>query len=103
MNSTELRQLDAWIAENVMGFSTLCKRMPDGKISDFIIGDGSRFCPTIDPAAAMEVLKKCARKSCPLIQHGANEVYYISSMVAKSEAPTLELAICLFAKKLFEK
>jgi hypothetical protein len=72
---------------------------------------------TTDPAAAMEVLKKCAENQHVVtIEYAKNHLGNWQWMVAKlhcyssgySEdfctcAETLELAICQFARKLFSK
>lgn len=112
----ELRELDAWIAEHVMGL-VLCKRRPailnpnefvlsiPSKIVRARIGTGPtiNFQPTIDPAAAMLVLKHCIKSekgNLGLSMRGSGEGFGI---VAKHDVYelTLELAICLFAQKLF--
>jgi len=112
----ELRELDAWIAENVMGVIIVKVRCRDK--SEVICPDVKRY--TTDPAAAMEVLKKCGYK----IQgrdyprgfgHYFVRVYFAeiahewcvclgnekSDSSIYGQAETLEIAICLFAKKLF--
>jgi hypothetical protein len=156
MNEKEMRELDAWIAENVLGYRRTDN--PDDYTTDnttlfwhrneanyresVLIGKAythsgltkqygkemfshswTHYCPTTDSAAALEVLKKCAEKM-------PNAIVGIGSPMGKAdvistlpktaqgwvvgaigfrtnafdaEAPTLELAICLFAKKLFEK
>lgn len=68
--------------------------------------DLSYFKPTTNPAAAMDVLKKCIEKeSCDIrINFDSRRFYVYSAKVLTPEtATTLELAICLFAKKLFSK
>ena len=109
MTTQELRELDAWIAFNVMkwGYSNFYW-WNQGVILP--ITECPRF--TTDPAAAMAVLKKCAEKC----QHDVAivspvpkmwKVGYVSwddeTILGKEEAETLELAICLFAKALFEQ
>lgn len=114
------RELDAWIAMNVFGWvATTIKPHPtDNRAIAGVIysphGDydsgQSAYPPhyTTDAAAALEVLKKCHQALggtfvCIatlgdnfFIHHGHDE----NSM---TKAPTLELAICRFAKALFEK
>lgn len=109
MTANEMRELDAWIAENVMGREVdltnehLINRYKDG-------GKSVERLPqyTLDPAAAMMVLEKCLEKT------EADDLSYIGKVgdefivghePLKNEtiADTLLLAICLFAKKLFEK
>lgn len=126
MTDTELRELDAWIAENVMGYAWL--QPIGGRYTRFYlvspnnhkdlkpefvfhrksyrdedIENAPRY--TTDPAAAMEVLKKCSEKYSIKIGFDVNGKWFVSHYDAKFEgvirAETLELAICLFAKKLF--
>lgn len=153
MKTNELRELDAWIAENVMGWRWYCaigkaylfppwaferlnnfsvhwtagihekgwtrqqaKREPCKKLLTGSniegIGDDIEFPKySTDPAAAMDVLKKCFDKT------GQIEVFrtqihpfkfgvvgkWLPSADYECEAETLELAICLFAKKIFTK
>lgn len=150
MKTTELRELDAWIAENVMGWAWFRFRMkkintasnagkgydrwqqlippnekwhlqpkydaikqPQGMgryLEDETDYSSIKF--TTDPAAAMEVLKKCIEiYGAATIYGGATEpkVFTVhvanpkASKAAYVESETLELAICLFAKKLFGK
>ena len=82
MTDTELRELDAWIAERVMGWKTVkfinqLDNVGHGKpVAQFyhhpmegicisVPGQMNRiksFLPTTDPAAAMQVLEKCCAK-----------------------------------------
>lgn len=57
---------------------------------------------TTDPAAAMDVLKKIRDEGVVVAIHG-NILSQIGGKRLEVEAETLELAICLFAKKLFSK
>ena len=83
-----MNQLDEWIFDNLN-----CT--------------GSNQSPTRDPAAAMEVLKKCAARIDGTIRIGECAgrwlvMPYLSTPdELRDDFPTLELAICLFAKKLF--
>jgi hypothetical protein len=114
MSEQELRSLDAWIAEHVMGF--VKEPYPDetgwkDKAGKYL----NRFNPTIDPTAAIEVLKKCCdRKTvavvqakdggwqiCLLMLVGMTGAMGWPTQAIETEADTLELAICLFAKQLF--
>ncbi len=62
------------------------------------------FSPTVSPADAMEVLKKChQRTEVSLRMDGKTHQVFGSNSKAPIEAETLELAICKFAKKLFSK
>jgi hypothetical protein len=127
MTTQELRELDAWIAEHVMGWKKV------GLLADFTKGtficntsadclaedwkkDGrtATWKPTTDSAAAMEVLKMCAEKCCVKMRHQDLGLWCVWQHQFTGEmegaldnpegnATTLELAICLFAKKLFGK
>ena len=108
----ENRELEAWIAEHVMGY----EKCPPPDDTGWHDGDEyfHSFEPTSNPAAAMEVLKKCA---IILSEYDEEEYATISFEVPnvwavekcnclnslRAESSTLELAICRFAKKLFSK
>jgi len=104
MSDKELRELDAWIADEVFKRWML---NPEG------LGDAPKY--TTDPAVALGVLKKCAEKLCDdkafsdalMIQpNEAGNGWFVGPFSDDTkcvESPTLELAICLFAKKLFTK
>jgi len=122
MTTTELRELDAWIAENVMGLTQDYAILKYGHYyrpeargytrdineawrcnkqiaDDESKAEGCKAVPipfksyTTDPAAAMDVLKKCIEK----------DAYTTGSMIrgASEGFGKLELQICLFAKQLF--
>lgn len=125
----QIAELDAWIAEHVMGWRWLLITAtdklgsdqwyqlihpdekwpnrwqiqqvdgPDGKHPDYT--DLSCFKPTTDPAAAMQVLEKCvaARKNIHI--KWGDRCYCVWDGWFEAFAPTLPLAICLFAKKLY--
>lgn len=67
---------------------------------------------TTDPAAALEVLKRCL-PNIPLtveigvVHFGTEPSYFINrvdgNVCDRILAPTLELAICQFAKRLFDR
>ena len=117
MNEKELRELDSWIAESIMG----CKKvwiLRDLKDFTFIESKDSGvllllpssknilpFKPTTDPAAAMMVLEKCCEQekgtSIAIHKRGEWAVCSVGRTPNMSHAKTLPLAICLFAKKLF--
>ena len=129
MTTTERRELEAEIAVLVFGAERPLDKFYQSRYHPH--GDDSqsvRFskiagwvsCPkyTTDPAAAMEALKGCARMGhvVTIEYTGTNTRGETQWMVCKlhcyssgySEefctcADTLELAICLFAKKLFSK
>lgn len=123
MTSTELRELrelDAWIAEHVMGWHWLVNSSKTRFIREF---DGDRAAgseplwihwdetlprPTTDPAAAMLVLEKCMTYSANQFiywQRGGNHIVSMQHWNGDSsiESDTLPIAICLFAKALFSK
>lgn len=133
MTKKELRELDAWIAEHVMGYLWLWRiHYGDPLKAIFKSAESAseyandwqevtesnnpknRFAGwnsnvpfyTTDPAAAMEVLKKCL--DFTWIGFGkkltSENLYSLTDrMIIDSKSETLELAICLFAKKLFTK
>jgi len=109
MTTQELRELDAWIAEHVMGW------VPGSMSGLWKIGPSSfrNFHPTLLAADAMDVLKKCAEKYGKVLticSPCATEGWTIGTIdwetetvVDISEAQSLELAICLAAKQLFSQ
>lgn len=123
MTTQQLRELDAWHAEFVMryrkverwqelvaGSETFWIHPQDGlvlspaKFSHLM----RRFRPTTNPADSMALLKKCAEKvdqisithcgTWAVCEGDGNH----TEPVAEAEAETLELAIALFAKQLYE-
>lgn len=110
----ELRELDAWIAEHVMGMKCISKDGPrptSGTEDDYFVREwihASNSLPhyTTSRADAMAVLVKCLEKLAFGI---AIQNYPGGVSVSKkidgglnALAPTLELAICRFAKALFQ-
>lgn len=112
MTAKELRGLDVWIAEYVMGYRL---RESNGRMEvELPTDEGSKWCGlnliqnySTDPAAAMEVLKRIIQISKKTVCQGVctegfqvyhGGAYYIKTVVT---AETLELAIALFSKKLF--
>lgn len=120
MTDTEMRELDEWIAEHVLPEAKDCpmcegKGFNDVEKYDMVEQVDCMFCgtsgeqpfgPTTDPAAAMMVLEKCVDYV------GANQVSICKTVddfvvwcpygfKLDNYAPTLPLAICLFAKQLF--
>lgn len=132
MTPAELRELDAWIAEKVMGFkrgwwdcfaSTSPDEVTCGKIwvpaLEFVDDLKKPFHPTTDPAAAMMVLERCAENGIingdfklPVSIRRRGDLQWVVSENCEdapehefcivAEAPTLPLAISLFAKELFK-
>jgi len=109
----ELRELDAWIAEHVMGLVRHpCWYTHEHWEGVWRVPDGTKgfnkFRPTTDPAAAMAVLEKCAEVESPVsvatcFEAGTWSVFVGGHWDEKRSAETLPLAICLFAKALFSK
>ena len=122
MTTQELRELDAWIALNV---TKTLRKLSDEEYAAIVAWceeankdphpnlelttprryEGSCLKYTSDPAAAMEVLEKCAKQVGNVIEiFGNNKDGWVVSGkndAWESDADTLPLAICLFAKKLF--
>ena len=117
----QMRELDAWIAEHVMGWSRSPHVLQDGQIGfyqfshggiEVRVASGERlfsFSPTTDPAAAMLVLEKCYER-VGLIDMSRVKVAPFNFCIGatystglEAEAETLPLTICLFAKQLFSK
>jgi len=126
MTTNELRELDAWIAENVFGAhifksgrGSICARFHSNTNDEYerIIEsrhpwDGQSYNPTQCPMDAMDVLKKCAERRVIIelfinVQGkwtcGTQSVEMGSYQSAFSESETAELSICLFAKQLFSQ
>lgn len=127
MSEKELRELDAWIAEHVMGWHKV--KTGDNKSLCSVCGNGfgerhKHYVPDFhssttgsvpfyhsDPAAAMQVLEKCVNELCEQDQEetvsvGMEVPYFVvektnTSKSMRVEASTLPLSICLFAKQLF--
>jgi hypothetical protein len=146
MTTEEMREVDTWIAEHVFDFAWI----PSVGKTFYLVspGDWQAYKPefvqrglklshanivaerrvpfyTTDPAAAMDVLKKCAEKRAeaydphrpstydpyrpsaslvicaPCCDRSQWTVVDSEEMQIFGEAETLELAICLFAKHLF--
>lgn len=121
MNKRKLRELDAWIGVNVFGKKAISEKGPkptkgveeDYFVIEFIHVSCSLPHYTTDKAAAFEVLAK-------LITHADNILLWKHSKLAPNKfwfahstklgpglaagsAPTLELAICLLAKKIYSE
>lgn len=118
MTDKEKRELDAWIAEHVFGWDLDSANFPSGYDVAFCgyPPDSKRWrgialphvVPhyTTDPAAIMEVLKKCADvTNVELSFWNVTRRWSVGSqsLDGPEKADTLELAICQFAKRLFEK
>ncbi len=105
MTAQELRELDAFIAEHVMGWKVTL-----GSFDQQVCKDDKgalayiNFNPTTDTTAAMEVLKKCAVRTEVKVRHnGETWEVFGSNSSSPISSDTLELAICLFSKKLFDQ
>lgn len=116
MSAEEKRELDDYCAEKVMDWWRGIDA--DGNVvwygkNRFML-KRSEWEPTVDDADAMAVLRKCAEKCTVTVECGINVNNDWQAMVARLNqegkktvedfctcAPTLPLAICLFAKKLY--
>jgi len=123
MTTQELRELDAWIAEHVMGWADVHMRQSglvgyapcEPRKVRTATGDGvsttAAFTSEVpyytDSADAMDVLKKCAEKHQHDIAIGTagptDWRVWAGELNGATYASSLELAICLFAKQLFSK
>src|SRR5438045_2211668 len=110
MTPTELRALDLFIAEKVMGRKRVKPAcLVDGTFAligeDCIISDQDKcahyFQPTESPADAMMVLKKLMEK-CWILLGKTADGYWAQEHEAGTEGkgPTIEMAICLLAKEV---
>jgi hypothetical protein len=120
MSENELRELNAWIAEHVMGWHKVMSR-GDNPFEYWDGSDGAyriqTWRPTTDPAAAFAVLEKCQeRLDCEDVVIGfctgtwcIRSIYRenpgakgrINIFALPPSETSLPLAICLFAKQLF--
>lgn len=123
-----MRELDAWIAEHVMGYRWY--KFSDGVFQLEVPGDwqkrhggiqvdrptGTEIDATsapkyaTDPAAAMQVLEKCCKQTAFPISIGVKfggwycgQFKDLAGAASATTSSTLPIAICLFAKKLFSK
>jgi hypothetical protein len=124
MNEKELRALDAWIAESLFSWKRNNHESrkaydvyitPDGEhkyVGGAPMGmpyecdhpDNDMFAPTTDPAAAMQVLGECSRQVQVTVWKRVNDWQVFSQhMQIHGEGETLPLAICKFARQLFER
>jgi len=116
MSDTELRELDAFIAEHVMEATwcgpnlLLAGELIFKKDRNALITIGypnGRFTPTTDPAAAMEVLERCVSESpqhkIEILKAGDEWLlqYKDGCVYETAQDATLPLAICEIARKLF--
>jgi len=121
MNEKGLRELDAWIGVNVFGMKAISKNSEpptEGTEDDYFVIEWIETSCSLphystDPAAAFQVLQRCADKLDGYEISVGHHRYKISEpkqfMVCSSNhrecqsiAPTLEIAICKFAKELFK-
>lgn len=110
MSTKELRELDVWIASYIFMFYVHLEgevpyisnfKEPDWKTKSGLLPEY-----TTDPAAALTVLEKCAGQIGYTPNFTLFERTWIftdAAGVNHKDIPTLPLAICLFAKKLFGK
>ena len=117
MTESQLRELDAWLAEHVMGFvrcemgwQEWCAAGKDkkGRKQERLLFTKcfEAWSPTTKPADALSVLEKCIVKYDARIaasKHPKLEVVvWCEGLGVEVTAPTLALAICLFAQQVFE-
>lgn len=123
MNFEQPKNLNAWIAGNVMGWKEV-KSIHKIKEGSFYVIDGDEsiyindlgnhvklWRPTEDRGQALEVLEKCIRFifdnnrgsiSQSLHLDGLFDVYIGGNYIGSKESgKSLPIAICLFAQKLF--
>ncbi len=118
MKETEMRDLDAWICCYVMGRRVVncsgeakvvagksqCFKNEDGTPAD-LVEDIPHY--STDPAAAMQVLEKCAKKTeqlgCLYFGMVGKDFILGHEEIGESVDKTLPLAIAQFARNLFEK
>lgn len=113
----EQRELDAWIAVNVMGWIFIDRKAVGWGDGPDVYGTGDcknptfqDFTPTTDRRCAMLVLEKCADDiDGDMIQYWRDGIWHCLQL-GSSRRPdmtvyngtTLPEAICLFAKALLE-
>lgn len=131
MTEQELRELDAWIANRIMGYTITATETPSkgvpvdvlvmregGKSLGINCNDNRNYARcrmdnipryTTDPAAAMAVLKKClkklkdSRRAFEFMQWANDKITAMSGNDCQATAETVEQAIAKFAKALFTK
>lgn len=123
MTDKELRELDRLVAEKVMGWNQVWSVHELNSKEDFCVSGAEQTCwiiergnnitpfkPTTNAADALAVLKKCFVICNPIacgtkFCDGRNYFNVHGSVDGwiEANAPTLELAICLFAQQLFSK
>ena len=122
LTPAQLRELDAWIAEHLFGTTITDDYSKVGEPNHAyrpwigVSGTVPRY--TTDPAAAMQVLEKCADDTSITITRDADGQFSVewwadevkgvepipgSKWHQIKTAPTLPLAICLFARELFKE
>lgn len=111
MTTAELRQLDCFIAEHVMGWN-LHQESGSESFDAWQRGKDHmefvhRWMPTTDPAAAMMVLAQCTNETTATIRKQSSGEFCIwwtdsERMEEKyTIGKTLPMAICRFAHALF--
>lgn len=112
MTDIEMREFDAWIAEHVMGWEKFNPKH-DWSFDCWEMNNGGgmqgtliyRFQPTTDPAAAMQVLEKCAEKiqnDCGVVIYRITKGWVVESDHCTGMDDALPLAIAKFAHLLFQ-
>lgn len=109
MKEKQMRELDSWTAEHVMGWAFRMNYSGSGNEwhdSEGCERSSSPDSYTTDPAAAMQVLEKCSQGQAIKVWYSTVHKQWACAddgCFDTQYAATLPLAICLFAKKLFEK
>ena len=128
METQERRELEAWLAEHVMGW-TRCDNAVDLKPGEFIVvregeedlvtivhdglfgGLAMFWRPTESSGDAMDVLNRCAQHEQVVVEVDtggkmawvwAHSPEKIDCVWLETRADTTQTAVCIFARKLFE-
>lgn len=125
MNENEMLQLNAWIAEHVLGWKWYrylpednhaysgCRTLANRQHKHLVKANGGEPLaedafynipkPTTDPAAAFAVLEKCCQRWNRSIPVCYSKGWPQPWSFDREKADTLPLAICLFAKQCYSK
>jgi len=107
MSEAEMRELDAWIAEHLFELKVAERR--GGEVMMHYQTKGGKWMPmdwvayTKSPADALAVLKRCTEKGRLTIYREGRYWLIENRTHLLSRAPTLEEAICIAAKALFDQ
>lgn len=110
MSDQERREDDVWIVEHLFGAKWEVGNLMLGQR---IMACGKEHTPTpnlphyaLDREDAMDVLLKCMENRTIVVASQSPQKHFVSllkfeGVTFHTEAETFELAVCLFAKKLF--